>query len=136
MQKNMEVQENGQCILNNPLLYHLPPALQNGPQSLSKGNGTNLHHPPPGTPRLPRRTSLNDDLRGRQLFPPARKLTFDLDEEENKENYPPQQKEEDFNLSFLLSQLLTKLEHDIDQLLDRISQDFSDFKSSLGIRRS
>ncbi|AUB51251.1 E1/E4 protein [Human papillomavirus type 211] len=112
-----------------------PKALQNGPQSLTKGNGTSLHHPPPGTPRLPRRASLSDDLRGR-LFPPRKTLTFDLDEEDNKENYPPQQKEDDYNLSFLLTQLLEKLEHDIDLLLERVSQDFSNFKEKLGIRRS
>nr|AYA94018.1 MAG: E4 protein [Human papillomavirus] len=135
MQKNMEVQENGLCILKIQQLSP-PPALQNGPQSSTKGNGTNQQ--PPGTPRLPRRTSLTDDFRGR-LFPPHRKtLTFDLEEEENnKENYPPQLREEEqYSLNFYLTQLLETLEHDIDLLHERVSRDFSAFKSKLGIRRS
>ncbi|ATQ38300.1 ^E4, partial [Gammapapillomavirus 8] len=123
-------QENGQCFITIPDLFH-PPALQNAPQgNPPKGSGTN---PPPGTPRPPRK-SLVDEYRERQ-FPPHRKLTFDLDEE--KENYQPPLRDEESNpLSYYLAQLLQKLERDIDQLSERVFQDFTDFKLKLGIPRS
>nr|AYA93835.1 MAG: E4 protein [Human papillomavirus] len=136
MQRDMATQENGQFILKIHQLSHLP-ATPSGPQgNPPKGNGTNLQ--PPATPRPHRRASALDDYRGRQ-YPPLRKpLTFDLeDEETNKENYPPQQKEEDqYSLSHLLTQLLRKLEHDIDQLSERVLRDFNDFKLTLGIPQS
>ena len=137
MQKSMEAQENGQYILKIQQLSHLL-ATPNGPQgNPPKGNGTTPLQPP-ATPRPHRRASALDDYRERQ-YPRLRKpLAFDLeDEETNKENYPPQQKEDDqFPLSQLLSQLLHKLEHDIDQLSERVLRDFSDFKLRLGIPQS
>nr|AYA93590.1 MAG: E4 protein [Human papillomavirus] len=135
---NMEVQENGLFTIEMQLLSPLPVP--------TGGSGTNQKTPPssqvpPGTPRPQRRNADESQKRSTllhhpQQLPARRPLVFEIgDEEDNKENVAPYQKEDEWSpLSELLRQLLLKWEADIDCLRDRVLEDFSDFKSKLGIR--
>ncbi|ADQ85949.1 E4, partial [Human papillomavirus 130] len=131
--------ENGRLDIKTKLFLHLlPPApLLPPPGSLPRSLGL-----PPNTPKLTRRSSddLRRNLRAGLGTPVSRRLTFDIAEEDEKENLePPEevQRSEDEQKPLtppdLLSQLLSKWGHAIDQLAEDILVDLRDYKKRLGI---
>ncbi|ATQ38446.1 E4 [Gammapapillomavirus 18] len=140
MPKDMVLLENGQYIIK--MKQFLPLLL------VHKGRSPPLpkdQSVPPGTPFLPRRVSLPDDVRLRRealTAPhhqhPRRRLQYDEDEEEpNKENLPPevvdQERRDNDRKKFLLQYLLTKLEEEIQLFQEQILHDLSDLRKKLEI---
>nr|AYA94038.1 MAG: E4 protein [Human papillomavirus] len=143
MHKNMDKPEHGQCCLKTKLL--LPPSAL---QALSLQNPGKTPPPfpqPPKSPYPPPRKAP-DDSRGRRLgLVPGRKLLFDEDEDENKENLPPSstrpppqkdEEEEEEDLQLDLPHLLKTLGQDINQLQENILRDLNYFRKRLGIPQS
>nr|AYA94302.1 MAG: E4 protein [Human papillomavirus] len=98
---------------------------------------------PPKSPYPPPRKAPDDSKGRRSGQVPGRKLLFEDDVDDNKENLPPtssrpplqkeeDEEEEETNINSL-PQLLKKLGQDIDQFQENIFHDLSALKRRLGI---
>ncbi|ATQ38606.1 E4 [Gammapapillomavirus 25] len=141
----MAAQVDGVCNIKIKLFYPPPLFLV-----LQGGLSTNLTKPGAGHPHtpLPHRKSLLDDPRPRREalshppFKPPHKpvVRFDYDDDEEKENEPPESRPpkddeptKQTAQGWSLSRLLRQWEQDIERFRQQVYQDLEDFKLRLGI---
>ena len=137
MLRHMVPQENGLYIIKITLfLLLLLALLKTRSPDLFKGPPGELSAPP-GTP-YPHRKHQEDKKAKREELarPPTRHQRYDEDDDDpqvNKENLPPQDRNDADWREKLLQYLLDKLAADILQCQEQIFQDLSDLKQRLRI---